>query len=185
MRQRLLLMLTLSIALFVAGCGAAKTNTGAPGATNPSPTTATGTAAPADCPTQNTKAFAKSRFVADLGGSLFLLHRYIVKPYQAGTFTKGANGRTVALIKAAAAAAATAKLLSNAKDNAKANPTLCRSVAGPLGQISGQLGNLVGSLRSGAVNPGTIAGLSGLASTVQQKAGAAGVAVQEQPTPLG
>ncbi len=149
MRQRLLLMLTLSIALFVAGCGAAKTNTAAPGATNPSPT-ATATAAPADCPTQNTKAFAKSRFVADLGGSLFLLHRYIVKPYQAGTFTKGANGRTVALIKAAAAAAATAKLLSNAKDNAKANPTLCRNVAGPLGQISGQLGNLVSSL---SLNP--------------------------------
>ena len=70
------------------------------------------------------------RFVADVGGSLFLLNRYIVNPYQKGGFTKGADGRTAALIKAGLAAAATAKLVSNARENAGANPTLCKTIAG-------------------------------------------------------
>ena len=138
-----------------------------------------------DCPTENTRSFAKTRFVADVGGALFLLNRYIVNPYQKGTFTKGADGRTAALIKAGLAAAATAKLVSNARENAKANPTLCRTVAGPLDQLAASLNGVVDGLKSGSLDAGAIGGLSGLLGSLKQKAGEAGVPVTEQPVPLG
>ena len=128
--------------------------------------------------------FAKTRFVADVGGSLFLLNRYLLKPYRAGAFTKGAQGRTKALIKAGLAAAATAKLVSNARENAKANPTLCKTVAGPLGQLASSLNGVVDGLKSGSLDAGAIGGISGLLGSLQQKSGQAGVPVQEQPVPL-
>lgn len=72
---------------------------------------------------------AKSRFVSDLGGAALLIRRYLYQPYTRGTFTKGHLGRTVALLKAAAATATVVHLLKNASLNAEANPALC-----PLGR---------------------------------------------------
>ena len=189
MRNRLVVVLGLVLALVLSGCGGGgSSNTGA---TSPGPAVssssasspASGTSA-TDCPTENTRSFAKTRFVADVGGSLFLLNRYIVKPYQAGTFKKGANGRTAALIKAGLAAAATAKLVSNARENAKANPTLCKTVAGPLGQLTSSLNGVVDGLKSGSLDAGAIGGISGLLGSLQQKSAEAGVPVQEQQVPL-
>ncbi len=139
----------------------------------------------ASCPTSNTRAFAKARFVTDLGGSLFLMNRYVVQPYQAGKFTKGASGRTIAIVKAGVAAATTAKLLKNAAANAKANPTLCKTVAGPLTTLSTSLGGVVSSLKSGSLNTGALSGITGLLSTVKNGAAKAGVPVTEQQIPLG
>jgi len=184
-----MLVFPLLLALLVGGCSSNKTTstpqgTGAAASSTPSPSSSAGASA-TDCPTENTASFAKTRFVADLGGSIFLVNRYLIQPYRAGSFTKGASGRTVALIKATAAAAATVKLLNNAKANAKANPTLCKTVAGPIGQVADQISGLAGSLRSGSVAPGVIGGLAGLVTGIQQKAGAAGVAVPEKQVPLG
>lgn len=137
------------------------------------------------CPTSNAKSFAKTRFVTDVGGSLYLMNRYVLAPYKAGKFAKGASGRTVAIVKAGVAAATTAKLIKNAKANAQANPTLCKTVSGPLTQLSSSLGGLGGALKSGSVNPGAIAGVGGLLSSVKRLAGKAGVPVTEQPVPLG
>jgi hypothetical protein len=185
MRHRLLTVLTLVLALVLGGCGGGGSTQS--GASSPATTAATssgGTTATA-CPTENTRSFAKTRFVADVGGALFLLNRYIVKPYQKGTFTKGADGRTAALIKAGLAAAATAKLVSNARENAKANPTLCKTIAAPLDQLAASLNGVVDGLKSGSLDAGAIGGLSGLLGSLKQKAAEAGVPVTEQPAPLG
>jgi len=117
----------------------------------------------------------------DVGGSLYLMRRYVLQPYQAGKFTKGAPGRTSAIVKAGIAAATTAKLLKNASDNAKANPTLCKTVAAPLATLSASVGDLVSGLKSGSVNAGAIGTLGGLLNKL--KSGAQ--PVKEQQVGIG
>lgn len=195
--RRILIIPALLLSLLVAGCGGSstKTTTGAgagstssaavAGASSPDATGSTGlAAASADCPTSNTKSFAKTRFVADVGGALFLMNRYVLKPYRAGSFTKGAHGRTVALIKAGTAVAGTAKLVKNAQANAKANPTLCKSVSGPLSKLSSGLTGVVSGLKSGSLSGAGISGLGGLLGSVTSGAAKAGIPVKEQPVSL-
>lgn len=191
--MRRLSALVLVLALFVTGCGGSskKTTAGtaaAPAATQmssgASPTSGTG-ASGGGCPTSNTQNFAKTRFVADLGGAAFLARRYLYTPYQQGKFKKGASGRTFALVKAAAAAATTAKLLKNASVNAKANPTLCKTVAGPLAQASTAVSGLVGQLKSGGLTGGALGGLASQFGNLKSLAGKAGVQVPEKSIGLG
>src|SRR3954464_14124626 len=47
--------------------------------------------------------FAKTKFLLHTGLAFGAFHRYILKPYRAGAFQKGAPGRTKALVKASAA----------------------------------------------------------------------------------
>jgi len=194
MRRWILIVPVLLFTLLVSGCGGSSSTTA--GGSAGSSTTTTGGSSPADgasstassaasCPTSNTKSFAKVRFATDVGGSLFLVHRYLLRPYQAGKFTKGAKGRVAAIVKAGVAAATTAKLLKNASVNAKANPTLCRTVAEPLATLSTAVGDLVSGLRSGSLDPGTIATLTGLVNKVKGGASKAGVPITEQQVPIG
>lgn len=193
--RRLFVIPALVLSLLVAGCGGSSTkSTTGGGASSSSGQTAAATAgdtaastadaSATDCPTDNTKSFAKTRFVADVGGALFLANRYVLKPYKAGKFTKGANGRTIALIKAATAVAATTKLLKNAQTNAKANPTLCKAVSGPLSKLTNAMGGLTSGLKSGSLSTGALAGIGGLLGTVKSAAGKAGIPVNEQSVPL-
>lgn len=192
--RRLFVIPALVLSLLVAGCGGSstKSTTGA-GASSSSGQTAAATAgdtaaaagtSSTDCPSDNTRSFAKTRFVADVGGALFLANRYVLQPYKAGKFTKGASGRTVALIKAATAVAATTKLLKNAQTNAKANPTLCKAVSGPLSKLTNAMGGLTSGLKSGSLPTGALAGIGGLLGTVKSAAGKAGIPVNEQSVPL-
>ncbi len=199
--MRRLSAFVLMFTLFVAGCGGSST-TGAGGslptvvasqsAGAPVAGASTGATASADataattattCPTSNTRAFAKTRFVTDLGGSAFLIRRYLYQPYTAGTFTKGHSGRRVALIKGAVAAATVVKLLKNATLNAKANPTLCKALAAPLAGLTDKISGLAGSLVGGGLDPGVLGGLGGTVTGLLGKAKAAGVPVTEQPVP--
>jgi len=137
----ILLPLLLSVALLLTGCGAGNTTKGNPSSTpSGSPTAAnsatTSTTTPGDCPTENTRSFAKTRFVADVGLAAGTFRRYILKPYQAGKFQSGADGRLTAMLKAGVVAAIDAKLINNAIENAKANPTLCKVLVGPLTQVA-------------------------------------------------
>jgi len=188
-----LLMFTLS----VAGCGGssstgatggsptvvASQSAGAPVASTSAGATAGAATTATSCPTSNTRAFAKTRFVSDLGGSAFLIRRYLYQPYTAGKFTKGHSGRRVALIKGAVAAATVVKLLKNATLNAQANPTLCKALAAPLAGLTDKISGLAGSLGSGGLDPGVLGGLGGTVTGLLGKAKAAGVPVTEQPVP--
>ncbi len=185
----------LMFTLFVAGCGGSSSTGaggGSPGVVASqsagAPVASTGASAGAataatTCPTSNTRAFAKTRFVSDLGGSAFLIRRYLYQPYTAGKFTKGHSGRRVALIKGAVAAGTVVKLLKNATLNAKANPTLCKALAAPLAGLTDKISGLAGSLGSGGLDSGVLGGLGGTVTGLLGKAKSAGVPVTEQPVP--
>jgi len=134
-------------------------------------------------PDQQHPGFREDRFVTDLGGSAFLIRRYLYQPYTAGTFTKGHSGRTFALIKGALAAATVVKLLKNASLNAKANPTLCKILVAPLAGLTDKISGLAGSLRGGGLDPGVLGGLGSTVTGLLGKAKSAGVPVTEQPVP--
>lgn len=193
--------LVLILMMAVAGCGSSKTastagssaagasqsaaagalSTGSPMASTGSSAASTGVSgADASCPTSNSRSFAKTRFVSDLGGAAFLTRRYIYQPYTQGKFKKGHAGRTIALVKAAATATTVVHLLKNASLNAKANPTLCKTVAAPLSSLTATVSGLAGSLRGGSVDPGVIGGLGGAVSGLLSKAKSAGVPVTEK-----
>jgi hypothetical protein len=197
---RRLSALVLVVVMAVAGCGSSKTaSTAVPSAAGASASAAAGAvagasplastgssmaptaaAAAASCPSSNSRSFAKTRFVADLGGAAFLIRRYIYQPYTRGSFIKGHPGRTLALVKAAATAGTVVHLLKNASLNAKANPTLCKTIAAPLAGLTSTVSGLAGSLRGGAASPGVIGGLGGAVSGLLGKAKAAGVPVTEK-----
>src|SRR5262249_21099916 len=129
MIRKLSIILVIGLLIFAAACSSSASSTvnGSPAAGN----NVAASAAPASCPTANTKSFAKTRFVADaaLAGGAF--KRYIYSPAKAGQFQKGAHGKVLALVKAAAAGAFTINRLDAAKNAAQANPTLCKVLVAP------------------------------------------------------
>jgi len=183
--MRRLAALLVLFSLLLTGCGGQDSETKASGSgASASSSGDTSDGAAASCPLTSTRKFAKTRFVADVGGAAFLVRRYIYQPYQAKSFDKGASGRRVALLKAAAAAAGSAKLLKNASDNAKADPTLCKTVAGPLSKLTDTLEGLRGQLGTGTLDPAVLGGLGGAVSGLLDSSKQGGVEVQEQPTDL-
>lgn len=194
---RLLVIPVMATTLALAGCGGSKAPTTAeapPSATSTSavvaPTTSdTGAATTAtdagstQCPTQNTRAFAKTRLVADLGIAAGTFHRYIWKPWQAGSFKKGAHGRVLAIAKAAGTAALDAKLLKNATENIKANPTLCKVLAQPMSELESKLKDFKGQALAG--NLGFIGEAEQLVQTIEQKAAASGLGIKETTNTSG
>ena len=180
-RAALLLPLLVCAAMLV-GCGGDDTTTAAPTASGAPGATASGEPGAA-CPTENTRSFAKTRFVADLGGAAFLTKRYIYNPYREGKFQKGASGRTVAVVKAGVAAATSVKLLKNAQENARANPTLCKTLAAPIAGAIASLGGVTAALASGDLT--SLGSLGAALDSLRGLASQQGIDVPEQETGLG
>ncbi|WP_225821031.1 hypothetical protein [Streptomyces naphthomycinicus] len=91
---------------------------------------------------------AKTRFVANAGLAAGAVYQWIVKPWKAGKFKKGAKGRRTALIKAGLAGAFAYNRLKAAQRNAQGDPTLAKAIA-PLGAGIDALKNLASKLRKG------------------------------------
>lgn len=144
--KRFALSATLPLILtatLVSGCGSstqtASTQTSSTTSASSAGSSVTAsTNAAASCPTDNTQAFPKVRFATNIGLATGAFHRWVWKPYQAGTFTQGAEGRTTALVKAGLATAFSAKQLNDAKNNVKADPQLCKIFAQPLADLTTQ-----------------------------------------------
>ncbi|MEO7070304.1 MAG: hypothetical protein ABI131_07405 [Nostocoides sp.] len=163
--------LALVSTIGLAGCGPkAGTAAGTTSSSVPSSSSSSDTASGATntssstspCPTTNTRSFAKTRFVADVGLAAGSFHRYIYKPWQAHKFDKGSSGRLLAIAKAVSTAAADAKLLVNATENAKASPALCNAVYGPLTAATTAFDDLKGKLVSG-----DLTSISGIEAQIQ------------------
>jgi len=127
-------------------------------------------ASAASCAQAGTRKIPKTRLLADLGLTYGAFQRYLYKPYKAGAFQKGANGRTKALIKAGLASAAIVKLLSNASKNAAADPTLCKYVPN-INNIKNSLSNLTGKVKDGTASPSEIDGTSNQFGQLQNATG--------------
>jgi hypothetical protein len=156
MRRIALVLAALMLALTVSACGSKDTTT----------TEKADAQASVTCPTDNTKMFPKVRFAADLGLAFGSVKHWIYTPYKEGKFQKGADGKIIATAKAVAAAALAAKLLSNAVDNANADPLLCKTVGKPLASLTDAISGLKGKILSGDLTSltGIVGSIGGLES---------------------
>ncbi|MFC9977943.1 hypothetical protein ACFVH6_44255 [Spirillospora sp. NPDC127200] len=190
MFRRILVLPVLLLALTVAAaCGGGNNREadtrGAAGSTTTPATSITPTASdsPAVCPSEQTKKFAKTRFTADAGLAFGAFHRWIYKPYKAGTFNKGAEGRTKAFVKAGAAAAFAANRLNAARKMVDADPKLCGALKKPLDSLTNTLSGMVDRLKSGDVNPAEIGALGGAIDSFKDDASKNGAGITERTPP--
>jgi hypothetical protein len=175
---RKLLLIPILAATLVA-CGG-----GNKGAGDVAATESAGVVGAAECPTSNTKAFAKTRFVADAGIAFGAFHRWIYKPYKAGSFQTEASGRTKALVKAGVAGAFAVYRLNAARKMVDASPLLCKTLKAPLAALSASLGALAGRLKSGNFHPSEIDSVNGQVEGARQEAGRTGTPITDKDVPI-
>lgn len=170
--SRPILASAVAVSLLLAGCGADGGSSG-------------GAAATAfTCPTEGTQSFSKARFVLNVGLAAGAFHQFVWKPYQAGGFQEGADGRTANLVKAGLAAAFAAKQVKDATDNVRNDPELCSALGQPLAQLTGVLDDLQGRITRGDL--ASLASIEALLASVLGKSEAEGLKIVEQiPTSLG
>ncbi|AVH59010.1 MULTISPECIES: hypothetical protein [Streptomyces] len=105
-------------------------------------------AAPTGTSTVERQKLAKTRFVANAGLAAGATYQWIVKPWRAGKFKKGADGRTSALVKAGLAGTFAYNRLKAAQRNAEGDPTLSKAIA-PVTAGIDALKDLPSKLRKG------------------------------------
>jgi len=182
----------LAVSLLLTGCGGkSSTATGTTGgggssqsqaSTAPQGQASTGAdAAGTQCPSSNAKNFAKSRFVLHTGEAFGAFHRYLYKPYKAGSFRKGTPGRLKAFVKAGAAALFIKRQVRLATEDVKANPTLCKAVAAPLAKVGDTISGAVSKLKGGDASGITDANTS--IDGIKSSSASHGVTVKEDPNP--
>ena len=189
--SRMLVALLLPL-LVITGCGSGTQTASTPSASAaagqdasiPSdPAESATDAQPIDesCPTSNTIAFAKTKFVLHTGLAFGAFHRYLYKPYQAGTFKKGASGRITAFIKGGLAALFVKREIRLASQDVKANPTLCKAIAAPLGKIGDSVRAAFDKLKTGDASG--ITNVNSLVSSVEGTSKTDGVEITENDNP--
>ena len=173
----------VATAIALMGCGAKATSAGGDAATSTtvassSPaTSAAASSTPGACPTSNTRSFAKTRFVADVGLAAGTFHHWIYAPYRAGAFTKGAKGRVSALVKAGVVAVVDAKLVDNAYQNVQASPALCRALSAPLRDLKAELASVKGRVLAGDTS--ALASANTLVQRIESAAASNGASIIE------
>lgn len=134
------------------------------------------------CPTSNTTSFAKTKFVLHTGLAFGAFHRYLYKPFRAGTFTSGTKlHRVFAYGKAGAAALFIKREVRLAIVDVQANPTLCNTLAAPLGTLSDNITGVVTKLKGGDTS-GIQDAEQGV-SAIESAASRGGAAITEDPNP--
>ncbi|WP_235916164.1 hypothetical protein [Antrihabitans cavernicola] len=137
--------------------------TGCSGKTSSPSSSSAGTSIPADpsgsssdaapidqqCPDSNATSFAKTKFAGHLALGFGAFHRYLYKPYQAGTFKKGADGRIVAFVKGGLSALFIKREVRLASEDVKASPALCKAIAAPLAKLGDTLEASFDKLKNG------------------------------------
>lgn len=126
--------------------------------------------------------FAKTKFVVNAGLAFGAFHRYILKPYKAGKFRKGAPGRKTAFVKAGAAGLFAYNRLKAARRDALASDTL-RPVVDKIDSSLGRLKSLAGNLKGGSLNPGALLGVGGGIAGIAGAAKSHGVEVKDRNGP--
>jgi hypothetical protein len=185
-RTLLFLVLLLSSALVMGGCGK---STPSQGAAPPAVSTSTsaqssatsGTQAAATCPTANTVPLAKTKFVVHTGLAFGAFHRYLYKPLKAGAFHKGAPGRIKAFVKAALAAAFIQHEVRLAIADVRASPALCKVLIAPLTALETQVSGAVERLKAGDTSG--VEQLNGVVGSLEGIAARNGVSIKEDPNP--
>ncbi|MBV7248607.1 hypothetical protein [Streptomyces sp. MW-W600-10] len=122
---------------------------------------------------------AKTRFVANAGLAAGATYQWIVKPYRAGTFKKGAEGRRIALVKAGLAGGFAYNRLRAAAENAKGDPLLSKAVA-PLTAGIESLKGLGTKLRKGEAGEGDVGAFESVIDSIKNAGQDAGAEVKDK-----
>ncbi|MEV8586517.1 hypothetical protein [Streptomyces sp. NPDC051180] len=136
-------------------------------------------ATPSSTSTVEQQKLAKTRFVANAGLAAGAAYQWIVKPYRAGKFTKGADGRTLALVKAGLAGAFTYNRLKAAVNNAKGDPLLSKAVV-PLTAGIDSLKDLGTKLRKGEAGDADVGAFESVINSVKDAGKSAGAEVVDK-----
>lgn len=185
MRKTATLLTTLLLVVgLVGGCKSSSSGSGGSNASSPVSTgtaggsTASGVAASSGgCPTSNTVKFAKTKFVLHVGLAAGTFHRYIYKPFKAGTFKSGAHGRVLSLVKAGATALFDAHEVHKAIDDVKANPTLCKVLITPLTSLASTFDGLKSKISHGDTS--NLDSINGAISSVESASSTGGAPISE------
>ncbi|MBW5249800.1 hypothetical protein JGS39_12450 [Streptomyces sp. P01-B04] len=169
--RRLLVALLLSCSVLVstAACGSDDGNS----------SSASSSASPTGTSSAEAQKFAKTRFVANAGLAAGATYQWIVKPYRAGKFKKGADGRTFALVKAGLAGGFAYNRLKAASENAKGDPLLSKAVA-PLTAGIASLKGMATKLRKGEMGDGDIGAFESVINNIKDAGKSAGAEVEDK-----
>ncbi|MFH8836174.1 hypothetical protein [Streptomyces sp. NPDC017868] len=140
---------------------------------------ASGAATPTASASFEQQKLAKTRFVANAGLAAGATYQWIVKPYRAGKFQKGADGRTFALVKAGLAGAFTYNRLKAAVNNAKGDPLLSKAVA-PLSAGIESIKDLGTKFRKGEAGDADVSTFENLINNVKEAGRSAGAEVVDK-----
>ncbi|MEV7401459.1 hypothetical protein AB0N93_13820 [Streptomyces sp. NPDC091267] len=140
---------------------------------------ASSSASPTGTQSAQAQKLAKTRFVANAGLAAGATYQWVVKPYRAGKFKKGADGRTVALVKAGLAGTFAYNRLKAASNNAKGDPLLSKAVA-PLAASIASLKGLATKVRKGQAGDGDIGVFESVISNFKAAGKSAGAEVKDQ-----
>lgn len=183
-RLAVLLMILVAPIALLAGCKKSDSSSSAAPSSAAVSVSQSGSApsgSATDCPTSNTTSFAKTKFVAHSGLAFGAFHRYLYKPYRAGTFTKGADGRLTAFAKGGLAALFIKREIRLASEDVKANPTLCRAIAAPLARIGDTVQAAFDKVKSGDASG--IDGVESAITSVSSSSKKDGVDITENDNP--
>jgi hypothetical protein len=122
---------------------------------------------------------AKTRFVLNAGLAAGATYQWIYKPFKAGTFHKGAKGRTTGLIKGALAAAFTYNRAKAALNDAKGDPTLSKATTALSNAVDG-LKNLPNKIRNGSASDADFNQLTSVTDNIKTAGASAGAKVTDQ-----
>ncbi|GLX48470.1 hypothetical protein Shyhy01_14200 [Streptomyces hygroscopicus subsp. hygroscopicus] len=183
--RRLCVALTLCCALVAGATACGNSNAGSRTSTKAT-VTAAALDQPAAEPSPTTSAekqkFAKTRFVANAGLAAGATYQWIVKPWKAGKFKKGADGRRMTLVKAGVAGLFAYNRLKAAERNAKGDPLLSKALA-PLSKSIENLKNLPAKLRHG--DTGAASDFDDVINNVKDAGKGAGAPVQNKVPTAG
>ncbi|WP_329116610.1 hypothetical protein [Streptomyces sp. NBC_01465] len=137
-------------------------------------------------PTSSAEAqkFAKTRFVANAGLAAGATYQWIVKPFKAGKFKKGASGQKFAMVKAGVAGLFTYNRLKAAVSNAKGDPTLAKAVA-PLSAGIESLKSLPSKLRNSDSAEGAAGTFEDVINSVKDAGKSAGAEITDKVPSAG
>ncbi|MER7852365.1 MULTISPECIES: hypothetical protein [Streptomyces] len=177
-RSLVALLLSCSVLVSATACG----DSGSDGATRTGASPSSSVPAPASVSASATaerQRLAKTRFVANAGLAAGATYQWIVKPYRAGTFKKGAEGRTFALVKAGLAGGFAYNRLKAAAENAKGDPLLSKAVA-PLTAGIESLRGMAAKLRNGEAGEGDIGSFESVIDSIKNAGKSAGAEVTDK-----
>jgi hypothetical protein len=176
MKRLLVLVLSLTLTmLLAAGCSKSSSVNGT-GSSPPASSVASASAVPTSCPSQAT-GFAKTKFVTHAALGFGAFHRYIYKPYRAGTFRSGAHGRITAFVKAGLAALFIKREVRLAGEAAQNSPALCKLILTPLRTVSESVQAAVSKLRQGDASG--VGSIQNAISQVESRSSGQGATITE------